>query len=64
MNGDGIVNAKDGIYLSRALAGWTGYAPDPAASDLNGDGQVNAKDNIILARHIAGWTGYNSLPVK
>ena len=59
INGDGEVNAKDRMYLARALAGWEGYTvPGIELADFNGDGEVNAKDRMYLARKVAGWDGY------
>ena len=59
INGDGEVNAKDRMYLARALAGWDGYTvPGIELADFNGDGEVNAKDRMYLARKLAGWDGY------
>ncbi|MBR1854086.1 MAG: hypothetical protein IJ794_13250 [Lachnospiraceae bacterium] len=59
INGDGAVNAKDRMYLARALAGWDGYTvPGVELADFNGDGEVNAKDRMYLARTLAGWDGY------
>lgn len=59
INGDGEVNAKDRMYLARALAGWDGYTvPGIELADFNGDGEVNAKDRMYLARKLAGWEGY------
>ncbi|MBQ8118993.1 MAG: dockerin type I repeat-containing protein [Lachnospiraceae bacterium] len=59
INGDGDINAKDRMYLARALAGWDGYAvPGVELADFNGDGEVNAKDRMYLARKLAGWEGY------
>ncbi|MBQ8118994.1 MAG: GBS Bsp-like repeat-containing protein [Lachnospiraceae bacterium] len=59
INGDGTVNAKDRMYLARALAGWDGYTvPDVELADFNVDGAVNAKDRMYLARKLAGWEGY------
>lgn len=64
VNGDGEVNAKDRITLTRNLAKWAAY-PEivKANSDLNCDGTVNAKDRIILIRHLAKWEKYMTLPV-
>lgn len=59
INGDGEINAKDRMYLARALAGWDGYTvPGIELADFNGDGEVNAKDRMYLARKLAGWEGY------
>ena len=63
VDGDGMITAKDRVYLTRYLAKWKEYrAPDLQASDLNGDGKVNTQDRIILARYLAKWEGYESLP--
>lgn len=62
-NGDGEINAKDRMMLTRHLAKWSGYEKiDMTAADLNNDGAVNAKDRMILTRHIAKWSGYETLP--
>ncbi len=62
-NGDGEINAKDRMTLTRYLAKWSGYeSVDMTAADVNSDGDVNAKDRMILTRHIAKWSGYETLP--
>ena len=54
-DGDGEVTPYDWAYLSRALAGWSGYgAPEPAVGDLSGDGVVNRTDRVCLARTLIG----------
>lgn len=59
MNGDNTVDAKDRMYLARALAGWSGYTlPGVELADLTDDGKVDAKDRMYLARKLAGWSGY------
>ena len=64
INGDGMLNAADRVYLTRHLAKWESYDKiNEKAADLNSDGVVNTKDRIILARHIAKWDGYGVLPV-
>ena len=65
LDGDGKVNVKDNMYLSRYIAEWPGYTDDTVyadAADLNNDAKVNVKDDMILARHIAEWPGYDVLP--
>lgn len=65
VNGDGVVNNKDRLILTRYLAGWDSYGEDTVdlvAADVNGDGNVNNKDRLILTRHLAGWEGYEILP--
>lgn len=65
VNGDGEVNAKDRMSLTRYLAKWIGYTSiDFTAADVNNDGEVNAKDRMILTRHLAKWQGYETLPLK
>lgn len=54
VNGDEIVNGKDGILLAQYLAGWNVTIVDLAA-DCNGDGNINGKDGILLAQYLAGW---------
>lgn len=62
-NGDGEINAKDRMMLTRYLAKWSGYESlDMSAADVNNDGNVNAKDRMILTRHLAKWNGYETLP--
>lgn len=62
-NGDGEVNAKDRMMLTRYLAKWSGYENvDMTVADVNNDGEVNAKDRMILTRHLAKWSGYETLP--
>ena len=64
-DGDGAVDARDRVFLTRYLAKWKGYDKiDENAADVNADGKVNTKDRIILARHIAKWKGYETLPHK
>ncbi|MBO4693599.1 MAG: leucine-rich repeat protein [Clostridia bacterium] len=53
-NGDGVINGKDGILCSQALAGWN-IEYSLAAADVNGDGEFNGKDGILLSQYLAGW---------
>lgn len=66
INGDGAVDVKDRIALTRHLARWTGYAEADLANfraaDVNTDGVVDVKDRIALTRYLARWTGYETLP--
>ena len=64
-DGDGVIDSRDRVCLTRHLAKWAGYEDiDEKAADVNADGKVDTKDRIILARHIAKWKGYESLPYK
>ena len=55
INGDEIVDNKDGTYILRYLANWT--MPDivEEAVDVNGDGFEDNKDATVLLRYLAGW---------
>ena len=65
VDGDGAVNAKDRITLTRHLARWTDYANiNTDNADVTGDGTVNAKDRITLTRYLAKWADYQTLPKK
>lgn len=65
VNGNGVVNAKDRMMLTRYLAKWSSYENiNMTAADVNNDGQVNAKDRMILTRHLAKWQDYETLPLK
>ncbi len=67
VDGNGTVNTRDRILLTRYLAGWEGYDEEDInllAADVNQDGTVNTKDRIILTRYLANWTGYEALPYK
>ncbi len=67
VDGNGTVNTRDRILLTRYLAGWEGYDEEDInllAADVNQDGTVNTKDRIILSRYLANWTGYEELPYK
>ena len=54
LNGDEVINGKDGILCSQALAGWDVVYSEFAA-DVNGDGKFNGKDGILLSQYLAGW---------
>jgi hypothetical protein len=61
LNGDGVIDIFDALYLARALNGWPGYTLCPVAADTNGDGTVDIFDALYLARHLNGWPGYEIL---
>ena len=50
VNGDGILNSADAIYLLRHTIMPTVY-PANQAIDMNGDGIQNSADAIYLLRH-------------
>ena len=62
VNGDGEVNTRDRVLLTRYLAQWEDCTVDPEAADVNRDGEVNARDRVILSRYLADWQEYSQLP--
>ena len=65
VNGDGVVNGKDRLDLTRWLANWPEYVKrgiNERNSDLDDNGRVNGKDRQILTRYLAKWAGYTELP--
>lgn len=51
VNGDGILNNKDAIYLLKHVVLGSMY-PITQDADMNGDGVVNNKDAIYLLKHV------------
>jgi hypothetical protein len=64
LNGDGVIDIFDALYLARALNGWSGYILCPIAADTNGDGVTDIFDALFLARHLNGWQGYEILGIR
>lgn len=66
VNGDGIVDAKDRILLTRYLVDKDTYVDKVKLSnaDVNAKGSVSSDDRAILTRYVARWKGYTSLPYK
>ncbi len=63
IDGDGVVDARDRMTITRYIAKWKGYESiDKTAADVNSDGEVDAADRMIITRHIAKWKGYETLP--
>lgn len=65
VNGDGVVNGKDRLLLTRWLANWPEAIAEginETAADVNCDGKVNGLDRLILTRHLARWEEYATLP--
>lgn len=52
-NGDGIVDGRDLLRLTRYLAG-AGVDIDLSAADITGDGNVDGRDVLRLAKKLAG----------
>lgn len=60
VNGDGVINTKDAVFLARYIAGGYDVTIDRAASDVNDDGKLNSKDIVVICRFLAG--GYDVEP--
>ena len=55
MNGDGLVNNRDVVFISRYLVSKeTPTNPQICAMDVNGDGYVNNRDAAMLSRYLVG----------
>ena len=57
VDGNGKVETKDKVLISRYLAKWTmngGF--NQAAADFNKDGDVTSAEAVVLARYLAKWT--------
>lgn len=65
INGDGVVNGRDRLLLTRWLAKWPEALAEginEAAADVNCDGKINGQDRLILTRYLARWEEYKTLP--
>ncbi len=54
-NGDGAVNAADGLLLLQYVAGWP-VNVNLTNADVDGSGSVDLSDALLLLRHAAGET--------
>lgn len=54
INGDGVLDGRDGTIFLRRLAGWN-IEIDKSAADMNGDDSVDGRDGTVLLRKLAGW---------
>lgn len=62
VNGDGRVDAADGMYLAQHLLGASGFeAVASVVADVNGNGLTEASDCMYLAKHLAGIGGFEVL---
>lgn len=57
VTGDGAVDLKDVVILSRYLAGGWNVQIDESAADANADGSVDLKDVTLIRRYLSG--GWN-----
>jgi hypothetical protein len=64
VDGNGIVDIFDALYLARHLAEWPGYETVSMVADADGNGVVDIFDALYLARHLAEWPGYEILGPK
>ena len=56
-DGDGEIDVKDVVQITRYLAGGWDVAIDMTVADVNKDGKVNLKDAVLLRRYLAGGWG-------
>ena len=62
MNGDGVVDGKDAIYLLRHVLMPQEYpVEDSGDADLNGDGILNGADTVYLFRNAVVRPGYEDM---
>ena len=55
MNGDGRVDAADGMYLAQHLLGASGFETVAGGVvDVNGNDLTKASDCMYLAKHLVG----------
>jgi hypothetical protein len=54
-DGDGVVDLKDAIELSRYLAGGWDVDVDTRNCDVDGDGKLSLRDIVLIRRYLAGW---------
>ena len=53
--GDGEVDLRDVIQISRFLTGGWDVEIDEFAADVDADGEVLLKDAVLIRRYLAGW---------
>ena len=62
VNGDGVVDAFDVMYLAKHLVGITGFDNIcECAADVSGDGTIDAFDVMYLEKHLVGIPGFEEL---
>jgi len=62
VNGDGVVDIADCMYLAKHLLGTPGFEQIIAvAADVNGDRVIDIADCMYLAKYILGITGFEVL---
>ncbi|MEA1895403.1 MAG: dockerin type I repeat-containing protein [Euryarchaeota archaeon] len=62
MNGDGIVDVADCMFLAKHLLGASGFETIVEdAADVNDNGEIEASDCMYLAKHLAEIAGFEVL---
>ena len=61
INGNGVTDQTDAIYLAKHVFGFAGYEIINADGDINGNGVTDQTDAIYLAKHVFGFAGYETL---
>lgn len=58
MNGDGVLNTVDGLYLLNHIDGKPGYEILHDSGDINCDGVIDQDDVDYLGNHLTGNPDY------
>jgi hypothetical protein len=62
VNGDGVVDIADAMYLAKHVLGITGFEKIiEEAADVNDDGVIDIADAMYLAKHVLGKSGFEEL---
>lgn len=64
LNGNGVVDNDDAVYLSEYLTGWANRTANADTADFNHDGAVDQLDVAYLRRAVAGWEGYDLIRLE
>lgn len=67
VNGDGQVNNRDLIILTRYIGGTPGYDQQISymdAADINQDGVYNNRDVTFLQRALGNWPGFDQYLIQ
>jgi len=62
VNGDGVVDMYDAMYLANHLLGTPGFGEiNEEVADVDGDGMVDIHDAMYLAKHVIGMSGFEEM---
>ena len=62
VNGDGVVDIADAMYLAKHVLGITGFELIiEEAADVNGDDEIDLADAMYLAKYVLGIEGFEEL---